>query len=219
MHDAFQAVVDNLGLTAATQHPSPDVEGALKGCGFERGSNGNYSSASRPWQLDHGYNDVYDAIFTIGTSNEPRKASFEFGQNSYILWAWKGNYLNLGAGAEIGFYTQPGLLKNAGIQWNANRYGYIPKMSISLSRRSGNGGAIVDFAPKIEQVWVAQWNPNVQGETADDLVATMTADFVDNPGMFEALRNSNDVRGDRHWFFPPNSKMAQLQFRRKRRVR
>lgn len=34
------------------------------------------------------------------------KAKFEFssGERDYIFWAWKGDYLNLGAGAELGIY-------------------------------------------------------------------------------------------------------------------
>ena len=36
-----------------------------------------------------------------------QRVKFDFVCNgtSYVLWAWKGDYINLGAGAELGIYT------------------------------------------------------------------------------------------------------------------
>ena len=61
------------------------------------------------WQSTFGYNDLYDGVFRIGTAGNMRPGKFDFtyGDQEYIFWMWRGDYLNLGAGAEIGFYTRP----------------------------------------------------------------------------------------------------------------
>lgn len=69
--------------------------------------------ARQEWSLQSfeysGYNDFYDTVFHYATSMN--KAKFQFSDddgNDYNLWAWKGDYLNLGAGAEMGIYKRMG---------------------------------------------------------------------------------------------------------------
>ena len=61
------------------------------------------------WQSTFGYNNLYDDVFRIGTDGNMRYEKFPFTHNNeqYVFWIWRGNYLNLGAGAEVGFYTRP----------------------------------------------------------------------------------------------------------------
>ena len=33
-------------------------------------------------------------------------------KRKYVIWAWKGDYLNLGAGCEVGFYNTYGSTKH-----------------------------------------------------------------------------------------------------------
>ena len=56
------------------------------------------------WQRITGFNDVYDWFFKVGASCEKAKFKFKHGPLWYTLWCWKGNYWNLGVGAEIGLY-------------------------------------------------------------------------------------------------------------------
>ena len=51
-----------------------------------------------------GYTNLYDWEFDLGTSMTPVKYKFSSGGTDYCLWGWKGDYLNLGAGCEIGLY-------------------------------------------------------------------------------------------------------------------
>lgn len=55
-------------------------------------------------QRKFGYCDLYDEVFNFATTMDKEKFEFTSGGKRYIFWTWKGNYLNLGAGAEMGFY-------------------------------------------------------------------------------------------------------------------
>ncbi len=52
-----------------------------------------------------GYNDFYDIVFGYATSMDKAKFQFTSGDREYMFWEWKGDYLNLGAGAELGIYS------------------------------------------------------------------------------------------------------------------
>ena len=75
--------------------------------------NGNYTTREGQYQWQHkmGYNWLYDAFFSLGGPIE--KLVYEFTHTNpdnetkyYAVWCWKGDYWNLGPGAEIGIYVQ-----------------------------------------------------------------------------------------------------------------
>ena len=66
---------------------------------------GVYHASFDCWQQLFGYNNLYDFFFDLGTSCEPAKFPFTYNGKEYIIWMWKGDYINLGAGAELGIYT------------------------------------------------------------------------------------------------------------------
>lgn len=59
-------------------------------------------------QKQFGYCDLYDEVFDFATTMKREKFEFTSGGRRYIFWAWKGHYLNLDAGAEMGFYRYKG---------------------------------------------------------------------------------------------------------------
>lgn len=63
-----------------------------------------YHTAVDCWQKKYGYFDLYDFVFDLATNMERKKFEFTSGGKRYMFWMWKGHYLNLGAGAEMGFY-------------------------------------------------------------------------------------------------------------------
>ena len=65
---------------------------------------GVYHATFDSWQQYFGYNDLYDFVFDVFTYMKSEKFDFTYDGKKYILWLWKGNYLNLGLGAEIGIY-------------------------------------------------------------------------------------------------------------------
>ena len=62
---------------------------------------GVYHASFDCWQQLFGYNNLYDFFFDLGTSCEPAKFPFTYNGKEYIIWMWKGDYINLGAGAEL----------------------------------------------------------------------------------------------------------------------
>ncbi|MDT4341954.1 RHS repeat-associated core domain-containing protein [Ruminococcus bromii] len=72
--------------------------------GFVRDEKGIYHARQDCLQQYAGYNDFYDFMFNLGTQMEKQKFPFRYDGQDYILWAWKGDYLNLGAGAEMEIY-------------------------------------------------------------------------------------------------------------------
>ena len=70
--------------------------------GFKRNSTTKTYHAKQDCLQQHaGYNDAYDWVFNLGTSMAREKFKFSYSGKDYILWAWKGDYLNFGAGAEL----------------------------------------------------------------------------------------------------------------------
>ena len=71
-----------------------------------------YHISQKWWQRTHfvGYNDFYDWAFEKGvgvTGGTIDKRKFEFEDTigtDYVIWTWKGDYINLGAGTELGIY-------------------------------------------------------------------------------------------------------------------
>lgn len=108
---AFNAGLGNLKPYLPTERDVIDVFAELGSAvlNFRSDSSGVIHSQYNQWQATFGYNDLYDDVFRIGTGGNMRfeKFPFELGGQQYIFWMWRGNYLNLGAGCEIGFYTRP----------------------------------------------------------------------------------------------------------------
>lgn len=67
--------------------------------------NGVYHAKTNAWQQIGGYNYLYDKAFDYGTSMDAQFFDFTYNEREFRVWAWKGDYINLGAGAEIGIYS------------------------------------------------------------------------------------------------------------------
>lgn len=82
---------------------------------FKRDDNENEKtnaihSQVETWQKFWGYNDVYDDAFNTAVEGRMRREKFECsprGNSDHIVWIWRGDYINLGSGAEIGIYNNP----------------------------------------------------------------------------------------------------------------
>ena len=61
------------------------------------------------WQQYFGYIDVYDTIFKAATPMDKREYVVSYKDNNETkrvkFWAWKGDYISLGSGCELGIYT------------------------------------------------------------------------------------------------------------------
>ena len=95
-------------ITANGQFPE-----FFKFAGFESvEKNGKrfYHTMVECMQRKFGYCDLYDEVFNYVTTMMYEKFEFTSQGQRYIFWTWKGHYLNLGAGAEMGFYKFKGQL-------------------------------------------------------------------------------------------------------------
>lgn len=160
---------------------------------MEKDSSGIYHSKNDFWQWQRifGYNDLYDIAFDIGTSMVSKKFPFTYNGTEYILWAWKGDYINLGAGAELGIY-----------------YGGEPHWLVDRSLAMDmalwvdyNGNEIINYQPYDFQWWITAFNPNYRNVNANDLSVSVYVEFNDW-GMFNAFKAKYGWPVKSGWQFP-----------------
>lgn len=91
------------------------------------------------------------------------------------MWAWKGNYINLGAGAELGIYYggEPHWLVDKSLAM---------EMSMSVKYR---GKEIIDFSSNTW--WLTGFNPNYLDVKATDLKVAYTVKF-NKRALYNAFR-------------------------------
>jgi len=158
-------------------------------------SNGIYHASFNCWQQYFGYNDMHDFMFDVGTSMESDKFTFSYDGKSYIVWIWKGDYINLGAGAELGIYH------GGPYHWYVDK-GLAMKMSLTLKYK---GKTIISYSSTTW--WITGFNPKYINVSASSLTATFTIWFNDST-MYEAFQQG-DTAG---WIFYDSSLSAQYVF-------
>ena len=143
---------------------------------MKKDANGVYHASFDCWQQHFGYNDFYDFMFDVGTSMLSDKFIFQSGGKSYVLWAWKGNYINLGAGAELGIYH------GGGPHWFVDK-SLAMYMTMKLRYR---GVQIISYSATTW--WITGFNPRYLDVKASDLQASFTVRFR-NPTMYRNFRS------------------------------
>ena len=142
---------------------------------MEKDENGIYHATFDCWQKYFGYNKLYDIIFDIGTSMKSDYVDFSDGTTSYRLWYWRGDYINLGAGAEMGIYH------GGGPHWLVDT-DLAVDMSMTLSYK---GESIINYSTNTW--WITGFNPAYQNVRAEDLVATYTITF-DSSNVYNGFK-------------------------------
>ena len=160
-------------------------------------SPGVYHADTNCWQQYAGYNGLYDFFFDVGTSMSTDSFTFTYDGVEYIIWVWKGDYINFGAGAELGIYYGGGPL------WLVDTSLAMP-MSLSLSL---NGNSIINHQQTTW--WITGFNSNYLNVQAENLTAIYTIYFR-SPGMYNAF--SYIWNGNGGWTCNPNNLSAMLVF-------
>jgi RHS repeat-associated protein len=192
-------------------------EGIFSECGFEK-INGSYH-ASQPdvWQENYGYSSYYDEVFDAGTNIAVEKFPFTGPDGTeYIIGVWKADYLNFGAGAELGIYQKyhPGASnrktdKVLGAQFDD--YHFVNKdlampMTIDLSYRGKN---IISYSHN-NAWWITGFNPEYTNVDPADLTATFTVDFSGHKDLYDAFyKEWNDSKS---WSFDHRNHIATFTF-------
>ena len=162
--------------------------------GFFRDENGIYHTRQDALQLKAGYNNIYDTVFDIGT--HMKKDNFPFktddGQE-YILWIWKGDYLNLGAGAELGIYKRADTKFE---HWVVDR---SLEMPMELSLRYYNN-RLFYYNPNETQWWITGFDPMCQNVKVDHLTAIYTVDFSNQRKLYDGFKNRSEGKNAALYF-------------------
>lgn len=173
--------------------------------GFYRDENGvyharqNYSLQSFKYS---GYNDFYDYVFDLATDMGARKYQFSTENEDYIVWLWKGDYLNLGAGAETGIYS------GGGPHWLIDKKLSMP-MTLSLQNKDGN--TIFDWKPEDKNWWCTGFNPMYQNVKAADVTSKGSIDFSEHTDLWNAFYDT--YQSDPFWTFNPDSHVATYEWK------
>ena len=147
-------------------------------------------------------------IFDYATDMKAKYFDFTYDGQDYRFWAWKGDYLNLGAGAELGIYSRHsifGLFKTD--QWDSYTDSTL-KMSMTL--KDNNGNLIESYSPSKPQWWLTSFNPFYQDVQASNLSVSYTVNFSSDAGMYDAFYGT--YRNDSKWKFDSNKHTATLNF-------
>lgn len=156
--------------------------------------NGIYHANFDCWQQYFGYTSFYDTVFDSATSMRSGKYGFDVnsdGYTDYILWAWKGNYLNLGAGAELGIYER---WEYSDLIWKVNKSNAM-KMTVKLDYKNKT---LFDWKPTSKQWWITGFDYKTQNVRRDDLTATFTVEFS-NSHWYECFKSQNE--NEKKWNF------------------
>lgn len=175
-----------IATTVAITILGPDLAASVGAWLLNMGKDdqGIYHASFDGWQQYFGYTDFYDTVFNASTSMRSKKFPFDInsdGIDDYILWAWKGDYLNLGAGAELGIYKR---WSYSDIIWIVDK-NLAMTMTLQLNYKNTN---IINWEPTAKQWWITGFNYKYQNVKRDDLKASFSVTF-NNTSMFNAFSN------------------------------
>ena len=162
------------------------LDGAINAFGFRRDPvTGCFHANQNCWQQIFGYYAIYDVAFDIATQMETAQYEFTSGGIDYVVWIWKGDYLNLGLGAELGLYkgtVSKGCTVDTACRLNTQLVViYDGKEIINCS------------SPASGEWWTTGFNPQYQGEDASKLRVIYTVVFP-NQTMYNDFKYSNSNR-------------------------
>lgn len=176
---------------------TPAGNAFLEAASFYRDDQGIYHTEQRCWQAPFGYNDFYDDVFKGFTSARPNKFDFIVGDTEYTLWLWKGDYYNLGVGAESGIYRGDGFHRQSATDTNLH-------MKLNLYDARGNVAFIYD--PGEPNWWTTGFNPDIQDANQEDYIAFGSVDFSAEPALWDAFYAEHHSQVG--WCFDEERKVA-----------
>ena len=190
---------------------------------FKSDNQGVIHSQNKQWQLIGGYNNLYDNVFREYTNYTMRNEKFAFTVDNfeYILWIWRGNYLNLGAGAEMGLYYRPTILPSDpdGLDhYFAHSEIALPMQLYLYDYESGKN--IFSWRPTDDQWWITGFNPECKGEKADAKNQVMIGSVQFRNGeMYEKIKNTSNknsedynIKSDTHMIFDDAHKTVWIMW-------
>ena len=158
-------------------------ESSKYGKGLIKHKNYTTVEGNEMWQSQVGYDELYDFFFSLGGPIERIRYKFSEGTGSntkyYAIWLWKGDYWNLGAGAEIGIYY-------TGNEDNAENNFYVIDTSLTLHVHMVIKYNELGFIPltlnDFHQTnwWVCSFTPSIQFPNVDWIDVDLDVRFTGN---------------------------------------
>ena len=214
IRDLVRLISCNDYSLSITKSNNKYIKELFKIAGFYKDKKGIFHTYQDCLQQYGGYNSLYDIIFDLGTSMKAVNFPFTCRANNkeYIFWAWKGDYLNLGAGAELGFYKRLKILGYKTDHWVVDQ-NFKFKMSMVLKHK---GKKIINYAPKKHKWWLTGFNPNKQNVKATDLSVKYTVYFENHKNIFKSFydtwKKHKKMEKWKKWSFYPQKYKAVLKF-------
>ena len=137
-----------------------------------------YHTRPGAWQEYFGYNWMYDFFFDMATYMDVENYTFTYKGEKYVFWVWHGDYLNLGAGSELGFY------KKHGDTQHYVKTGYLP-MEQTMTYK---GEELFHYAPEEGQWWMPTFDPNCPDPDVSQLTSTYVIDLSERVDMYEEMK-------------------------------
>ena len=180
-----------------------------------------------------GYDNVFDSAIRASGNTMDKKKSVEFEvdfdgdgetDKTYMFWSWKGDYMNLGAGAETGIYEY-----YSDTHW-LTATDKATDMELTLYH---NGEKLYSYSPygdenlwnKGAQWWITGFDARTQNVKAEDLEAITIIDFSEMENgeiMYEAFKDatvSTREKGETDetagWSFSDETYTATLDWKEK----
>lgn len=147
------------------------------------------------WQKQFGYNKLYDEVFKVATNGNIRHAQLYFKDSAgsdYVLWLWKGDYLVLGSGAEMGLYkknTTDSNLKDLNLEhWDAVNFEVPMTLNLYNYHSENNIEHLFSWKPTNAQWWITGFNPNDANVDVTKHVMIGTVNLSDHKDMYNSLK-------------------------------
>ena len=175
--------------------------GLLGAAGFIE-KDGMYHAHTEALQKYGGYNDFYDYIFDRFTDMEAQPFEFSSNGQDYRFWVWKGDYLNFGAGAELGIYERYSSTDHWVVNTNL-------AMTMTMILMDAKGNIFASYNPQDPQWWITTFDPSHQNVAASSLIASFTVTFTD-VGLFNDFVDSKAFKDDKRWSISPDDKYTLI---------
>ena len=147
-----------------------------------------YHSQSNTWQKKFGYNRAYDLLFWLGTLGGMDDERLMSDDKSIVIWMWKGDYLNLHSGTEIGLYT------HSKVNGHFNAVDFLVPMKLYLYYTEDNGSYTNIFGWEPDEVKYKQWwitGFRKYGKPKPNRMSTIgVIDMSAHPILFEKINKS-----------------------------
>ena len=136
-----------------------------------------------------------------------------------MFWVWRGDYMNLGPGAELGIYfrDERNDLYLLGYEhWEIDSDDLTFPMGMKLAIRNMIGKySYYEYNPSEQQWWITSFvveRASVFTVGPDRIAATFWVDFTGREGMYNAFRTSPSYNINEYWTFNDNNHRATLTF-------